>query len=44
VTKFGSAGSGAGQFQRPAGIALDDQGRVYVVDADNDRIQAFDPQ
>jgi uncharacterized protein (TIGR03663 family) len=33
---------GAGQFYEPWGIAVDAQGRVYVADTWNHRIQAFD--
>lgn len=45
---FGSAGSGPGQFsssQGPQGVAATaaNGGRIYVVDGDNARIQAFDP-
>ena len=36
------AGKEPGQFDMPAGIACDDQGRVYVADHRNDRIQVFD--
>jgi DNA-binding beta-propeller fold protein YncE len=33
---------GDGQFQEPWGIAVDDQGTVYVADTWNHRIQVFD--
>jgi len=33
VNKFGSVGSGRGQFQSPQSIAVDNQGRVYVGDS-----------
>ena len=39
---FGHEGSGAGEFQWPIGVAVDDDGNVYVVDADNERVQKFD--
>jgi DNA-binding beta-propeller fold protein YncE len=43
VGSFGSAGSGAGQFQSPVGVAVDqNNGRVYVADSGNARIQKFD--
>ncbi len=38
----GSEGSGAGQFSRPNGVAVDSQGGVYVVDRVNARVQKFD--
>jgi streptogramin lyase len=34
-------GSGPGQFQNPFGLALDGQGRLFVADFDNNRIQRF---
>ena len=40
---WGAYGSGNGRFYDPHGIAIDDSGNVYVADADNDRIQKFDP-
>jgi hypothetical protein len=41
VTKWGSYGSGDGQFYAPHGIAVDGNGDVYVVDTYNHRIQKF---
>jgi DNA-binding beta-propeller fold protein YncE len=38
---FGSPGSGAGQFNRPWGIAVDATGQVYVADQVNHRVQQF---
>jgi len=38
---WGSQGSGAGQFDTPAGLAVDSRGRVYVADTQNHRIQVF---
>ena len=40
IATFGGAGTGAGEFQRPSGIAWRD-GRLYVVDAFNNRVQVF---
>jgi len=34
-------GSGAGQLNRPKGIALDESGNVYVADSNNHRIEVF---
>src|SRR5262249_34979026 len=39
----GSPGSGAGQFQTPVGVAVDQaSGAVYVADSGNARVQKFD--
>ena len=42
VKKWGSEGSGEGQFDVPEGIAADSSGKVYVADTNNHRIQKFD--
>ncbi len=42
LTKWGSFGSGDGQFDLPFGIAVDGSGNVYVADHSNHRIQKFD--
>ncbi|KAF5418121.1 MAG: Virginiamycin B lyase [Candidatus Methanophagaceae archaeon] len=42
ITKWGSYGTGDGEFQRPRGIAVDNGGNVFVADTRNDRIQKFD--
>ena len=42
LNKWGSAGSGDGQFNYPYGVALSDTGQVYVTDKSNHRIQRFD--
>jgi tripartite motif-containing protein 71 len=41
LTKWGSLGSGNGQFKNPSGIAVDNSGNVFVADTDNNRIQKF---
>jgi len=38
---FGSKGTRAGEFQLPAGLFIDRDDRVYVVDSYNKRIQVF---
>jgi tripartite motif-containing protein 71 len=43
LTKWGSTGSGLGQFDSPRVIAVDGQGNVYVSDLLNGRIQKFAP-
>ena len=42
--QFGAEGDGAGQFMRPSGIAVAEDGSVYVADYDLDRIQKFTEQ
>jgi NHL repeat len=42
VRKWGSNGTGDGQFSIPAGIAVDSADNVYVNDSNNSRIQKFD--
>mgnify|MGYP003575914300 CR=1 FL=1 len=39
--KWGTQGSGNGQFNDPSGITIDSSGRLYVVDTGNNRIQQF---
>jgi hypothetical protein len=43
VTQWGSSGTGNGQFRDPYGIAVATTGYVFVVDAENNRVQEFDP-
>jgi len=40
---WGEPGTGPGQFYLPHGIAVDADGRVFVCDRENDRIQIFSP-
>ncbi len=40
---FGSTGLGPAQFFRPAGIAVAEDGRLYVVDRGNHRVQVLEP-
>ncbi len=40
--QWGSKGSKQGQFDLPHGIAIDHEGRVYVADRSNARVQVFD--
>lgn len=35
-------GSGNGQFYEPTGIAVSSDGKIYVVDSENNRVQIFD--
>jgi sugar lactone lactonase YvrE len=41
VTKWGGQGSGDGQFNEPALLAVDGSGNIYVADNKNHRIQKF---
>lgn len=41
LATWGSAGSGAGQFANPGGLATDRAGNVYVTDVHNNRVQKF---
>ncbi len=41
VQQFGSKGSGLGQLQEPIGLGADEQGRLYVGDTWNSRIQVY---
>jgi peptidylamidoglycolate lyase len=40
---WGTKGDAPGQFNLPHGITLDDEGRVYVADRSNLRVQIFTP-
>ncbi len=44
VRDWGELGSEPGQFSTPHSIAMDSQGRLYVADRNNVRIQVFDQQ
>jgi DNA-binding beta-propeller fold protein YncE len=41
LTKWGSSGSGYGQFSHPSGIALDPSGNIYVADLYSHNFQLF---
>ncbi len=44
LMQWGKTGYGPGEFRTLHGIAIDMQGRVYVADRNNNRIQLFDQQ
>jgi DNA-binding beta-propeller fold protein YncE len=45
VRRWGSQGTGPGQFIYPTDVAFDEKGHVFVSEyGDNDRIQVFDPE
>jgi DNA-binding beta-propeller fold protein YncE len=41
IGMWGTAGSGDGELDHPAGLAFDSEDNVYVVDSGNNRIQKF---
>jgi DNA-binding beta-propeller fold protein YncE len=41
VDKWGTFGSGDGEFDHPIDIAVDGAGYVYVTEIDNNRVQKF---
>lgn len=44
VKSWGKLGTGPGEFSIPHAIAADSQGRLYVADRNNVRVQVFDTQ
>ena len=42
IKSWGKFGTGPGEFNVPHGLALDSQGRLFVADRGNSRIQIFD--
>jgi sugar lactone lactonase YvrE len=42
VASYGKLGRGAGEFMGPHALAIDSQGRLFVADRSNNRIQIFD--
>jgi len=43
VSSFGSNGAGDSQFNTPYGVTTDVNGKIYVADSENHRIQVFSP-
>ena len=43
LTKWGTEGTGDGEFDAPSGLDVDSAGNVFVADTLNDRIQVFEP-
>jgi hypothetical protein len=43
LRSIGEAGGGPGQFIRPLGVEIDQQGNIYVTDAIRGRLQKFTP-
>ena len=42
IRTWGARGTGPGDFETPHGIAMDSQGRLFVADRGNNRVQIFD--
>jgi len=42
VAEYGKLGSGPGEFMGPHALAFDSQGRLFVADRSNNRVQIFD--
>jgi DNA-binding beta-propeller fold protein YncE len=42
ILQWGGHGSGPGQFEMPHALAMDGQGRLFVADRGNNRVQIFD--
>ena len=42
IKAWGKEGKGPGEFDQPHGLAMDSQGRLFVADRANSRIQIFD--
>jgi sugar lactone lactonase YvrE len=42
VSAWGSQGTGPGEFNEPRDVAVDAEGRLYVADTGNRRVQVFD--
>ena len=41
LSKFGTYGSGDGQFNKPKGLCFNSKGLLYIVDYNNGRVQVF---
>ena len=44
IMEWGQIGDGPGEFRTPHGLAFDSQGRLFVADRGNHRIQIFDQE
>ena len=42
IETLGRTGQGAGEFRTPLGLAIDEEGRIYIADAGNNRVQVID--
>ena len=44
ILQFGTMGFCKGEFRLPKDVAVDEEGNIYVLDTQNDRVQKFDNQ
>jgi streptogramin lyase len=44
ATKFGEAGTEAGKLKSPWGVAVNSEGKLWVVDTANNRVEKFGPE
>jgi hypothetical protein len=44
IKTWGKKGSGPGEFDTPHALAMDSQGRLFVADRNNNRVQIFDQE
>lgn len=44
IKSFGEMGDGPGQFKQPHALAMDTQGRLFIGDRSNNRVQIFDQE
>ncbi|HEX6134020.1 MAG TPA: peptidyl-alpha-hydroxyglycine alpha-amidating lyase family protein [Longimicrobiales bacterium] len=44
IAQWGTTGTGPGEFRDPHALAMDSQGRLFVADRGNSRIQIFDQE
>ena len=42
IETIGRTGNGAGEFRTPLGLAIDEEDRIYIADAGNNRVQVVD--
>lgn len=43
IASWGRVGTGEGEFRRPSGLAIGEDGEIFVTDSVNNRVQVFTP-